>query len=116
MCKALSQELFSTNDFGNWATEKLVRLRVDANVKITDPDLDLGTAEDRRVALKNYGADLKKRYKVMGYPSLVFLSPSGEVIGRYRGYKRGRGGFPLGPAQTRRSRLGGSLQRLARRT
>lgn len=96
MCKALSQELFSTNDFGNWATEKLVRLRVDAKVKITDPDLDLGSTEDRRAAIKKYGADLKKRYKIMGYPSLVMLSPSGEVIGRYRGYKRGEADFLWG--------------------
>lgn len=96
MCKALSQELFSTNDFGNWATEKLVRLRVDANVKITDPDLDLGSTEDRRTAIMNYGKDLKKRYKVMGYPSLVLLSPNGEVVGRYRGYKRGEAEFLWG--------------------
>ena len=96
MCKAVSQELFSTNDFGNWATEKLIRLRVDAQVKITDPDLDLGSSEDRRVALKNYGAALKKRYKIMGYPSLIMLSPSGEVLGRYRGYKRGQADFLWG--------------------
>lgn len=96
MCKALSQELFSTNDFGNWATEKLVRLRVDASVKITDPDLDLGSSEDRRIAIKNYSAELKKRYKVLGYPSLVLLSPSGEVLGRYRGYKRGEADFLWG--------------------
>jgi thioredoxin-related protein len=96
MCKALSQELFSTNDFGNWATEKLVRLRVDASVKVNDPDLDLGATEDRRVAIKNYGAELKKRYKVLGYPSLVLLSPSGEVLGRYRGYKRGEADFLWG--------------------
>jgi thioredoxin-related protein len=96
MCKAVSQELFSTNDFGNWATEKLVRLRVDAQVKITDPDLDLGSSEDRRVDLKNYNAALKKRYKIMGYPSLIMLSPSGEVLGRYRGYKRGEADFLWG--------------------
>lgn len=96
MCKALSQELFSTNDFGNWATEKLVRLRVDANLKITDPDLDMGSSEDRRVAIKNYGAALKKRYKIMGYPSLILVSPSGEVMGRYRGYKRGDADFLWG--------------------
>jgi thioredoxin-related protein len=96
MCKAVSQELFSTNDFGKWATEKLVRLRVDAEIKIDDPDLDLGSSEDRRVALKNYNADLKKRYKIMGYPSLVMLNPSGEVIGRYRGYKRGEADFLWG--------------------
>ena len=96
MCKALTQELFSTNDFGNWASEKLVRLRVDANVKISDPDLDLGSSEDRRVTVRNYNAALKKRYKVMGYPSLILLSPSGEVIGRYRGYKRGEADFLWG--------------------
>ena len=32
MCKALNQELFSTPDFGMWASEKIIRLRVDANV------------------------------------------------------------------------------------
>lgn len=96
MCKALTQELFSTNDFGSWASEKLVRLRVDANVKVSDPDLDLGSSEDRRVTVRNYNAALKKRYKVMGYPSLILLSPSGEVIGRYRGYKRGEADFLWG--------------------
>ena len=96
MCKAVSQELFSTNEFGNWATEKLVRLRIDAAVKVTDPDMDLGTAEDRRTQLLSYAADLKKRYKVLGYPSLVMLSPSGEVVGRYRGYKRGEAEFLWG--------------------
>jgi thioredoxin-related protein len=96
MCKALTDELFSTADFGNWATEKLVRLRVDANLKSSDLDLDLGSTEDRRVSVRNYNAALKKRYKIMGYPSLIFLSPSGEVIGRYRGYKRGEAGFLWG--------------------
>ena len=30
MCKALAQELFATPDFEKWASEKLIRLRVDA--------------------------------------------------------------------------------------
>jgi Thioredoxin-like domain len=89
MCKALYQELFSTNEFGNWATEKLIRLKVDAYVKITDPDMDLGTAEDRRVLVMTYNAEIKKRYKILGFPALVMVSPNGEVVGRYRGYKRG---------------------------
>ncbi len=96
MCKALTQELFSSNDFGNWASGKLVRLRVDANVNISGPDLDLGSSEDRRVTVRNYNTALKKRYKVMGYPSLILLSPSGEVMGRYRGYKRGDADFLWG--------------------
>lgn len=96
MCKALSQELFSTHDFGDWATEKLIRLRVDAAVKITDPDLDLGSSEDRRIRVIRYVAELKKRYKVMGHPSLVMLSPSGEVVSRPRGYKRGEADYLWG--------------------
>jgi thioredoxin-related protein len=97
MCKALSQELFTTNDFGNWATEKLIRLRVDsANIKIKDPNADLSASENYRANVKGYYAELKKRYKVLGFPSLVLLSPSGEVIGRYRGYKRGGADFLWG--------------------
>jgi len=96
MCKALSQELFSTNEFGNWATEKLVRLKVDANVVVDDPDLNLDQKETRLIDIAHYNADLKKRYKVMGYPSLVMLNTSGEVVGRYRGYKRGDAQFLWG--------------------
>lgn len=96
MCKALSQELFSTNDFGNWATENLVRLRVDDFVKINDPDLSIDDATDHQLRIKDYNAKLKKRYKVMGYPSLYVVSPNGEVVGRYRGYKRGDAKFVWG--------------------
>lgn len=89
MCKALSQELFSTTEFGEWATENLVRLRVDAMIsddpKITQIDEKL----QRQYGIVRYNAELKKRYKVMGYPSLVMVNPSGEVVGTYRGYKRG---------------------------
>jgi thioredoxin-related protein len=96
MCKAVAQELFSTSDFGKWATEKLVRLRVDSNAEADDPNLTLDEKNNRLIALKNYATDLKKRYKVMGFPSLVMLGPSGEVVGHYRGYKRGDSDFLWG--------------------
>jgi thioredoxin-related protein len=89
MCKALSQELFSTNDFGNWAAEKLVRLRVDSHVEVKDAELDVDSSDDRRNRIRGYVSELEKRYKVMGHPTLIVLSPSGEVVGRYHGYKRG---------------------------
>lgn len=96
MCKALSQELFSTHDFGAWASENLVRLRIDDFVKISDPDMSIGDATDLQLRIKDYNAKLKKQYKVMGYPSLVMVSPGGEVVGRYRGFKRGEGKFMWG--------------------
>lgn len=96
MCKALSQELFSTKEFGEWAMDKLVRLKVDANVVADDPDINLDQKETRLIAIKNYNVELRKRYKVLGYPSLIMLNPSGEVVGRYRGYKRGGADFLWG--------------------
>ncbi len=93
MCKALSQELFSSPDFESWASEKLVRLRVDANVQVTDQTLSLGDKESRRVDLKNYSQRLKKQYKVLGHPAVLLLNPGGEVIGRYTGYKRGQADY-----------------------
>jgi len=96
MCKALNEELFSTPDFEKWAAEKLIRLRVDANVQVDDPDLSLGDKESRLVDLKAYVARMKKQYKVLGHPVVVLLNPGGEVIGRYRGYKRGDSDFTWG--------------------
>jgi thioredoxin-related protein len=96
MCKALSEELFSKPDFEKWASEKLIRLRVDANVEVDDPDLSLGDKETRMVDLKAYVARMKKQYKVLGHPVVVMLNPSGEVIGRYRGYKRGDADYTWG--------------------
>lgn len=96
MCKALSQELFSTSEFGTWATEKLVRLKVDANVTADEPELTLDQKTQLLINRKAYALELKKRYKIMGYPSLIMLSPSGEVVGRYRGFKRGESEFLWG--------------------
>lgn len=100
MCKALSQELFNRQDFSDWANEKLVRLKVDSNFDdndyVKDPDIDIREKESRRAVSRNYVTNLKKRYKVLGAPVLLLLNPSGEVIGRYRGYKRGESDYTWG--------------------
>lgn len=96
MCKALNEELFTSSDFDKWASEKLVRLRIDDAMRVNDPDLSLDEARTREIDVKNYAAELKKRYKVMGHPTLILLNSSGEVIGRYVGYKRGSADFTWG--------------------
>ncbi len=96
LCKALNEELLSTNDFEKWATEKLVRLRVDDALSVKDPDLSLDAARTREIDVRNYAVALKKRYKVLGHPTLILLNCSGEVIGRYVGYKRGNADFTWG--------------------
>jgi hypothetical protein len=96
MCKALSEELLSKPDFEAWASEKIIRLRVDSNIVPDDADLPLDEKESRLVDLRRYIARMKKQYKVLGSPVMVMLNPAGEVIGRYRGYKRGDADFTWG--------------------
>ncbi len=91
MCKALSQELLATSEFGAWATDHLVRLKIDMNLEasLNDPDITLDQKEAKRIDVANYNTDIKKRYKVQGHPTLVMLNSSGEVVGKYTGYSRG---------------------------
>ncbi len=92
--KALSEELFSRPDFGAWADEKLVRLIVDSNPNVeTD---SFAEHDDKVLRRKQEATELKKRYKVLGHPTLLLLDPNGGVIGRYRGYKRGDADFTWG--------------------
>ncbi len=90
MCKALSQELFGTREFGKWAGKHLVRLRVDSNIAANkESDMTMEEWDNAKAAVRDYVKRLKKRYKILGHPSVLMLNPSGEVIARYRGYKRG---------------------------
>ncbi len=89
MCKVLSAELFSKPEFESWAAENVVRLRVDSSVSADEDDLSLDEKITRETEMKSYVARLKKRYRVLGHPSVLMLNPSGEVIERLRGYKRG---------------------------
>lgn len=90
MCKILSAELFSDPAFEEWADGNLVRLRVDANVSsFKKPEMTMDEWQNAKVDIGNYVKRIKKRYRVLGHPSLLMLNPSGEVIARYRGYKRG---------------------------
>lgn len=80
--KAMSEDLFSRQDFEEWAGETFVRLQVDERVK--------GDGQDDYARKTDWVEALRKRYRVMGNPTLIVMTPSGEVIGRYRGYKRGQ--------------------------
>lgn len=96
MCKALSQELFSTPTFNEWAEEHLVRLRVDSHPQVADASLSLDAKEIKLVDIRAYVQRIKKQYKILGHPNLVLVHPNGSVIARYRGYKRGQADYTWG--------------------
>lgn len=88
-CRALNEDLFSKREFESWAEETFVRLQFDQNVQGSKTDNDSST---KAAFIK----DMKKRYKVLGQPTLLVLTPAGEVIGRYRGYQRGESEYKWG--------------------
>lgn len=91
MCKALEEELFSTPQFNGWADDNLVRLRIDSNLAALarDNDLSLDETETLRVDVRNYVESIRKRYRAKGSPVIVMLDAEGQVLTRYRGYRRG---------------------------
>lgn len=90
LCRKLSEELFSNPGFDGWATKRLVRLRVDLTIPAKERHIDIGA---RKVA---HIKKLKKRYKVIGQPTVLILSPKGAVVARYRGYKAGSSDYYWG--------------------
>ncbi len=90
MCKALGEELFATPEFNDWADEHLVRLRIDTNLANVGRDLStIDEGEAMRDEVRHYNQGLRKRFRILGNPSVVMLDAEGRVLTRYRGYRRG---------------------------
>ncbi len=82
--KRLNEELFRKQDFGNWAKENILRLMVDQSALATK-----GEKRDGEVVLENQVIAMKKKYKILGAPNIVIVSPTGQVLTKLRGYKSG---------------------------
>lgn len=86
--KPIAMELFNREEFEKWALENVVRLRVDQSPG--------GATMNETASRKIYVRKLKERYKVMGYPTLLLITPTGEVISRVKGYLKGQGDYKWG--------------------
>lgn len=87
LCRALSGEVFSLPGFEQWASEEVIRVRLDFNVKGVSHGPG-HSAMDDQIRKENYLKTLKKRYKVLGLPTVLLMSPDGTVTSRYRGYQK----------------------------
>ncbi|YCM45788.1 hypothetical protein V2O64_07145 [Verrucomicrobiaceae bacterium 227] len=83
---AIQSELFAAHDFGDWAKENVVRLRID----IDGGSLERGKLSESTIKRRNYAEKLKKQFHVLGYPTVVVLQPDGSVYTQERGYRRGK--------------------------
>ena len=82
----LERELFARTDFSDWASERVVRLKLDYGVKVKDLDAD---KQNEALRKKKFLESLKKRYKVSGLPVVLVLAPDGTEVQRIRGYLPG---------------------------
>ncbi|MCL5029408.1 MAG: thioredoxin family protein [Bacteroidetes bacterium] len=76
-CKRLRSEVFSQDDFVNYAKDNLVLVKIDFPEKIQQSE-----------AVKFYNNQLAQRFGVQGFPTIVLLSSSGSLLG-VTGYQEG---------------------------
>lgn len=90
LSKSMDEELLSSSDFDAWAKDKFIKVRVDANSRAGGQDLSFKEQGERESFLRMQTIELQKRYKVIGQPVVLIVTPDGDVSARYRGYKTGQ--------------------------
>ncbi len=74
-CVKLKKNVFDTAEFKNWAKDNVVLLELDYPNRSSQPP-----------EIKQQNQRLKSKYKVSGYPTVLFLDSEGGVYGKL-GYK-----------------------------
>lgn len=78
-CKKMDAEVFSQDRFVKEASKKYVLVMIDSpNDRSILSELALAQNQN-----------LKVRYAVRGFPSVVIVNPDGEVVARHSGYRKG---------------------------
>ena len=70
-CIKLDNEIFATAEFGRFAEKHLVLVKVDFPLRHPQPGAE-----------KLQNEQLAARFQVLGYPTLILLSPDGSELGR----------------------------------
>ncbi len=74
-CKKLDREVFSKQEFVEYAKKNLVLVQVDfPNSKPQSPEL------------RKANSELQAKYKVSGYPTLVVIKPDGTIAWQQEGF------------------------------
>jgi thioredoxin-related protein len=76
-CIRLHKEVFDTPEFAKWASKNVILL-----------ELDYPQAKPQPANIKKQNADMATKYKIEGYPTILFLNATGKVLGTY-GYDAG---------------------------
>lgn len=77
-CIKFKKEVLDTDTFQDYAAKNVVQV-----------ELDYPNKKKQSAELKKANADLKEKYKIDGFPTLVVLDSDGKEIGRQVGYAEG---------------------------
>jgi len=77
-CIKFKKEVLDTDTFQDYAAKNVVQV-----------ELDYPNKKKQSAELKKANADLKEKYKIDGFPTLVVLDSEGKEIGRQVGYAEG---------------------------
>ena len=75
-CVKLKADVFEKEEFERWARQNVILLELDYPRQATQPP-----------AIKQQNAELSKRYNIRGYPTVLFLTSNGDVLGKL-GYEK----------------------------
>lgn len=70
-CVKLKEDVFEKDEFKKWARDKVILL-----------ELDYPKRSSQDPAIKQQNAKLAKQYNIAGYPTVLLMSPDGQVLGK----------------------------------
>ncbi len=75
-CTKLKNDVFETSEFKRWARDNVILLELDYPKYSSQPP-----------NIKQQNEELKSRYGINGYPTVLLLSAEGDRIGKRLGYR-----------------------------
>ena len=75
-CVKIKEDIFNSDTFENWARERVILV-----------ELDFPQRKPQMPAVKRRNQEIAARFNVRGYPTVLLLSPTGEVLGPKLAYK-----------------------------
>lgn len=81
ICSKLSAEFLAVPEFADWASENIIRLKLDQSMRL----------KERSASIKreNQLKKLADKYNARGKPTLVILTADGQVVDTLKGYVSG---------------------------
>ena len=77
-CMMMDKEIFSQEAFMDYAEDRLVLVK-----------LDFPRQKEQSSELRRQNQTLAQAYRIEGFPTIMVLSPEGELLERTTGYRRG---------------------------